>query len=80
MAPSTRTQNVLIAVLAVLAVARSGFAMWSVGRAHPSLLAGETATTQPARMPEQANSLSQSSMTASPVAAPLSPWLCHWTR
>ncbi|USQ76108.1 hypothetical protein [Ornithinimicrobium cryptoxanthini] len=48
MAPSTRTQNVIVTVLAVLAIGLSGFAMWSVAQPHSSLVDGATATTRPA--------------------------------
>lgn len=37
MAPSTRTQNALLAALAAVAVGASGFAIWVVNRPHPSL-------------------------------------------
>lgn len=56
-APGVRTQNVLLAALAALAVGASGYAYWSVSQPHPSL----------AQAPEPAAD------TADPTGAPTSP-------
>lgn len=44
MAVSTRAQNAILAGLAALAVSASAYAIWSVGRPHPSLTEGSDNT------------------------------------
>lgn len=89
MVPSERTQNILIAILAVLAISTSALAVWSVNRPVPSAtgegtippatsLAPSTGSSATAAPPDDA-AMTTGEPTTTPSGDPQSAWLAAWS-